>query len=707
MDEELQHRLEMQNIYQKQLRVLEQQEAKLGSYAPAHIVTERDEIQQKLAELEKQLESVAPYLAVEGELVAHIYKVAGNIIYAPPHLLGRDYLVVRGHALLDSGRHVLLYGLAGAGKTALAATIADQRISDGKGPVVWLQLGYATDELIFDAFVKRFATSEESQKIIRLQENLDRIVAIRELLARAEIGLLVLDNAWNGSALHEVLKVIPPAVPVLVTAREKFLLPELVEVGDLASDAALQLLSYHASQPDYSTDINAQRLCKALGYHAYALEIAGATLAIDGYTPGELLQQIADSPHDLPMPGDFAEQGRESVKRLLDVSYAALTPEEQTALRTFGALFAPGATAALVAVYLQQPLPATERALKVLVRRSLAKQKRQFDNSFYSLHALTFSYARALFKTTAQDYQATVAAVEHYVTQRAQDFRLLAADQVNILEATRLAQLTNPTALIAILYNLAVGGYFANQGCTRDFLNLLDGAIEAVQRLGSELSAALYYLLFERGNARLRRGELELADESFQASLPIAPNDATRACLLGNLGVVHSELGRTDEAGLYFQQGYALAKVIKDDVALDHVLVQQAYAIGRQGDYETANRIAAEAVEVNRRRGDPERLSLALLNFGASEFNVGIQKFLAILHDAFRLAEDVQSRNVMAYAHQMLGYAYQAYEKYSEAQSHFEQAYRLFHELEYIPEEAQMLDLMKRFGYIPPEKISL
>ncbi|RIK34866.1 MAG: hypothetical protein DCC55_32035, partial [Chloroflexi bacterium] len=424
----------MQSIYQKRLRVLEQQAAKFGAYAPAHVVVEIDDLQHQLAGLSEKLAPLAPELAVGRRLMASIHRSKG-IVDAPRQLIGRDYLLVRIHAALDRGSRLLLYGLAGVGKTAIAAVVADQRISMGKGPVVWLQCGQASTDMVLDALWQRFASREKSRGILHLENLHDRVLTVRDLLAVAEIGLLVLDNVWNGAALYAALEAVPPGLPVLATAREKFALPEAIEVGELEPDAALNLLSFYAERDDLATDPEASRLCQELGYHAYALEIAGVTMRIDDYTPGELQLQIAKSPHNLPMPGNFAAEGRQSVKHLLDFSYQTLTEEERDLCQAFGALFAPGATADLLAEYVQQPLLHVDRMLKTLMRRSLVKHRRDQGHPFYALHALTYSYFGALHRQRGVGYQSTIAATVRYVRNHGEDLTLLALDQRNILGA--------------------------------------------------------------------------------------------------------------------------------------------------------------------------------------------------------------------------------------------------------------------------------
>src|SRR5262245_16570947 len=57
-----------------------------------------------------------------------VFTTATNELNRPDRLYGRDEVTASIDVLLDAGEHVLLYGLGGSGKTALAATIADRRV---------------------------------------------------------------------------------------------------------------------------------------------------------------------------------------------------------------------------------------------------------------------------------------------------------------------------------------------------------------------------------------------------------------------------------------------------------------------------------------------------------------------------------------------------------------------------------------------------
>lgn len=444
-------------------------------------------------------------------------------------------------------------------------------------------------------------------------------------------------------------------------------------------------------------------LCQELGDHAYALEIAGTTIVLDGYTPRTLRRQIAEAPDELlSLPG---RRGRESVRKLLEISFSALSPEEQAVFQSFGALFAPGVTAALLATYRRSDVPPVEQALKTLVRRSLAKQKPVADYFYYSLHALTFSFARAKFRATGQDGGMTVAAIQRYVVDYAHDYSRLTSDQVNIIEAAKVAQHENGGALIKIMTALALEGYFDERGCNQEFLRLLEHTIEAVRQKGDGQDDTLHYLLGKCGNAHFNRGDLARAFECYRAALNLAPNNDRRVRLLGVLGKVCSAQGQYTEAETNFTQGYELAKTNNEELALGFVLEQWSDAAGRRRDFESARQFAAEAIEVTSRRKeqDPIRLSYLWLDLGTAEMDIGIRKALTAHQKAYELAKAIHNLPLMAHIHYALAYDYQALDQFDEAQEHFDAARKLWDDLEYTAEAAQITALMKRFGYLKTE----
>ena len=146
---------------------------------------------------------------------AILYLEAGKI-GKPEKLFGREMECNLIDTLLDVGERVLLHGMGGTGKTALAATLADRRIEANKGPFLWLQPNSDDDaDTILDSLAQPLATKEEKQKIDALT-GAAKSKEVGDLLSNSDVSLLVLDDVWNGNALWHVVRAVPETIPVLV-----------------------------------------------------------------------------------------------------------------------------------------------------------------------------------------------------------------------------------------------------------------------------------------------------------------------------------------------------------------------------------------------------------------------------------------------------------------------------------------------------------
>jgi tetratricopeptide (TPR) repeat protein len=588
--------------------------------------------------------------------------------------------------------------MAGTGKTALAATVADQRILAGEGSYIWLKPVGENIEAIYDALVRRFAGEQERQEIAHKTGDA-RAIAVRNILAHSGARLWVLDDVWNGSALYRALKVVPDGMAVMVTSRFTFNLESILEVGELSPLEGLNLLAYHAGSDNFNQNPAAQELCQNLGNHAYALEIAGAHLKTYKITPAELLEEIADAPHDLSMPIGYAEQGRESVKLLLDTSYNALTDETaRQVFQAFGAFYASSATLDLLATYLKMDARTVRKGLNQLVELSMATKLE--GTQYYDIHNLTFSYARMLCRE--QDHEAAnpVAAIQEFVESHPQDYDLLALEIDNILGAARQAQSQDEQAFIAIITCLATGGYMDSRGHTLGFLKLLDDAIHTVRERGAAQNECLHYLLSKRGNAHFDRGELQPAFEAYQEALTLAPNPNRQVVLMGVIGKVRSKQGNYPEGRDYLDRGYAQAEANEDAGGMLHILVQYSHAASFHQDFQTVRDLAIRGVVLSRRIGDRIHEGYYKINLGSAEYDLGVRASLANHLEAHAIAEELHDSAMLANTEYVLGVDYHAMEELELAQHHLSEALKLFGELGFQEKENETRTLMKKFGYI-------
>ena len=556
---------------------------------------------------------------------------ADSVVAPDLRLIGRDEILTHIDTLLDVGRKVLLHGAGGMGKTSIAQTVVKRRLAAGREPVFWLEAGDQPAETLFDAVAAILDAGARSE--LRDLPPDAREWAFHALLDRHRPALLVVDNVWNGAALFSLLQALPEDVPALVTSRQVMPVPERIAVDHLSPAAALDILSHYAGI-DIHDNPHAAELSDALGYHPYALEMAGAIIRVDGQLSARRLRTLRDRPHDIAAPVGFND--RPTLVSLLQQSYQALDADAQAVLRAVGALYAPGATPELLAACLGRAPDDVWEALERLEERSLASANPTSDVEtgetvdYYTFHDLTFSFAHSLTYPDGTPPDLT-AAVAGYVAQQAGAATRLNLDLANLLATARHGWAAQPDAALSIVSDLALGSHMRVYGHTPDFLALLDQAIDRLGAAGDD--PRRHYLLGKRGNAYFERGEWARALEHYQATLATAPNDTRRAMVLAVIGRTHYYLNDRAAGDDAFAQARALAET-QDDGLKAFVLEMQSWAAGVAGDYEAAHDYATQEAALARGFNDaPERLVYSLLNLGSVEVKLNHPAEALRLHE--------------------------------------------------------------------------
>lgn len=471
-----------------------------------------------------------------GGTSAILAQAPDDLIDRPRQLFGRDELLLEVETLLDKGERVLLQGFGGMGKTALAATVAGEWIRAGKGAVLWLKTGSASVTALFESLARPF----NAQQTIASQQGDAKIQAVRQLLHSSGVKLLVLDDCWNGQALFTIMTAVPFDLPVVVTARQRYALDNIIDIGEIKPDNALNLLLYHSKGK--ATD-DAHALCKMLGYHAFAIEVAGKTLKARKWTPTKLLKEIKDAPHDLKTPADFSEKERSSVKDLLDISLNMLDAESRAVFLAFGVFFAPTSTGELLSLYVEKSV---ETALNILQINGLVERIPPTDEEveYYRLHDLGYAYCRAQ-ATREQRYKSLDACVkytEKYVESSPLSFSALRPELNNFLGAVAWAfEVEHYSIIEELVENLdkrsAVLDY---QGLYIQGIILLGTALEAAKKQGNHQSQSKY--LNNLGNDYSDIAQYQQAIDCYQSALSISRQIGDKrieGISLGNLGIVY------------------------------------------------------------------------------------------------------------------------------------------------------------------------
>lgn len=634
-----------------------------------------------------------------GDTSATLAELADDIPEQPTRLVGRETLLREARSLLEDHARVLLQGFGGMGKTALAAAIAAAWLDDGRGTVLWLRTGTESADTIFEALARPF----EAQPTIASATGNSKLKAVRSMLGESGVTLLVLDDVWNGAALAQVIKAVPRNLGVLVTARQRYALDDILEVGRLAPNDALGLLGYHARQ-DYSTDQDAQELCRQVGYHAFALEVAGKTLKVDQIKPRQLLERFGSRPHDIAMPESFAEEGRSSIKELLDASINALDDQSRRVFLTYGTFFVPSATPELLARSMQHDASRVEQALLILQRRGLAEQLKSGGSAFpaFRIHDLAFSYARTIQLSQDGRREAAIRACRDFTVAHENDLEALEAEHGNVFGAAQAARETGQLNILVDIMRILIGRFLSARGHDLPFLELLDAAISATEALGDTYRETRHYLLSKRGNAHFDRGDLTGALACFQKALDLARALELKdreVILLSVIGTVRSDQN-ADDVDDYLNRAYELAASLQDYFLVGYVLECQGYHAQAKGDYQTTRQIFAEEVKLAERIGDYETLFAALANLGSAEHKLGDYAAALVHHQrALSIARDLDNRVYFAHALQSIAEDQHQLGAHEQAQQGFREALSIFRASGMKTKIAEIETYMKEADY--------
>jgi hypothetical protein len=365
----------------------------------------------------QSLAAAAGAAVADGELVALYWAARGQLgsprgpAPVPRELptrlrrfTGRDAELAHLRRLLGDqpaggAQIVVVHGLAGVGKSALALEVAwqlEDRFPDGQ---LYLELHGATAGLTpldpGDALGRLLRSLGVDGAAIPAEPE-EASARYRSLLAERQV-LVVLDNAASAAQLRPLLPSSSGSA-ALVTSRN--LLPDLdahaVHLDVMVPRDATLLLGRIAGPQRAAGDPAAASIAELCGFLPLALRIAGARLAA---RPGWPLAALADRLRDGRRRLDELQIGDLVVRASFQVSYATLAgggPVEQRAARLFrvlGLLATPDLSVAMVVALADEPRTAVEAMLELLVDAQLLETS---VPGRYRMHDLLRLFAREL-----------------------------------------------------------------------------------------------------------------------------------------------------------------------------------------------------------------------------------------------------------------------------------------------------------------------
>jgi len=501
----------------------------------------------------------------------------------PRDFTGRERELSELLARVEQSSNLIICGLGGVGKSALALTLAERVKVGYPDAQFFLDMGGGSDRplTVPGAMAQVIRAYYPSAK---LPESRAETHGLYQSSLNNQRALILLDNAWGK---EQVEPLIPPSgCLMIVTSRRHFTLPGFftLNLDTLSPGAASELLFKIAPRiGDYADEI--AELC---GYLPLALRLVASALA----------ERLNLSPKDYVERLRGAKERRDLVEASLSLSYEILTTELKRLWRqlaVFPESFDPTAAAAIW----EMGASASLGALSELTAYSLVEWDEA--DSRYHLHNLLRLFAEIRL-TDEERARIHKHHAEHFkdVAAAANDLYLRGGDELK--QGIELFDLEWP--------NIHAGHSWAVEHAKQD---------DTAARLTIEYPDAAAHLL----NLRLSAEELlpwqEAALEMARAfKLPQSESQS-----LSNLGLIYATMGEISRAVECFEKALAIAREIGDRNGAGAALGNLGGAYLELGEFGKAIELLTQQLEIARETGDRRGQGNALGNLGRAYYAFG------------------------------------------------------------------------------------
>lgn len=539
----------------------------------------------------------------------------------PRDFTGRESELNELMARVEQSNHLIISGLGGVGKTALALTIAERVKPDFPDAQFFLDLRGVSDRpgAVADAMAHVIRAYHPAAK---LPDDESELQGLYQSALNNQRALIFLDNA---AGQEQVEPLIPPAgCLMIVTSRRHFTLPGAFALSPdtLSPDAAREMLLKIAPR----IGDRAEEIAELCGRLPLALRLAASALA----------ERLNLSPEDYVERLKGAKERRELIEASLSLSYEILTAEQQRLWRQLS-VFPQTFDAAAAAAVWDVGSSATLDALGELVAYSLVEWDEA--RARYHLHNLARLFAEARL-TDAERAEVGKQHAKHFknVAATADDLYLEGGEAVkrgmerfdlewpNIRAghswAIEYAKRDDEAARLSVEYPDAAAYLLALRLPPHDLLIWHEAALGMAREL--KLPRSESQALSNLGLDYAALGQMKRAVEYFEQALTIAREigDHDReSAALGNLGRAYAELGETGKAIELLERQLALTREIGDRRNEANALVNLARVYYETGESAKAAELYQQGLAVAREIGDRLGELNALNNL--AEFYVG------------------------------------------------------------------------------------
>lgn len=290
--------------------------------------------------------------------------------------VGRDELLRALLLRLRQNQQLVLHGAAGAGKTTVAATIANVYLQQHNRPVLWLNV----DNPPLVELIVRVARAYGAYEISNEDNPLTQARSVNSLL-RDKQPLLVLDGEIDSRALAPFVKRCAAEIPLVATSTAP--LPEgdwrNQPIGALSESDAVRLFKQKAGIKNGNDDVAIQVIAAQLKHSAFPLALTARSMIIARQSAAEFSETLADA---------LESHDDDPAQAALKISFDGLNERLRDLLLFLGATARGEASVAFLNLLSGIAAESIDMSMTILSRLFLVDRFQRFGEAYYRLHPL-------------------------------------------------------------------------------------------------------------------------------------------------------------------------------------------------------------------------------------------------------------------------------------------------------------------------------
>jgi tetratricopeptide (TPR) repeat protein len=317
---------------------------------------------------------------------APAHDAAALPVNVPPRLIGREAALAQVYSQLKVGKPALVFGAPGAGKTALAATLANA-YTQQPGGVLWLNV----DNDSLESLLVRVGRAYDLAEVASADNPLAMVGAVAAALMQHK-PLIVLDGRIGAQIAAKFVTRCADRLPVILVSRENLEGPwSELRLQLLEAPSAVALFKQEAMINDATADTAVAQIVKTLSYQPFAISVAARAMLASKQQSAAFatnLAQIATS------------VGTNPATIALTASFAALNGALQGVVLVLSAMFGAEASGELLSMVAGAPEDSIHQAMNMLVGLRLVERTYRHLKPYYRLHMLTQAFAQERLKAS-------------------------------------------------------------------------------------------------------------------------------------------------------------------------------------------------------------------------------------------------------------------------------------------------------------------